>query len=375
MSIEWYYQLGDKEVGPVPSSALKQLADEGVVVSATLVRRTCDGTWTTAERVRGLFPEVARTPVAVQSARQTADEAEADRTMAGWGTGDGATNGKQPTATDNGVGNGHASTPDIGPLGRPELGADRPDAPSVGSGTVNCESRSTDLLSTSEPESSTIAKTMVDRYRDDYILALHNIDNDVGTLIRQGKEMRALRLLGDNIVKIIEIHDVLAIFYTTLHNNQATLQHFGSERLRQLGHEPLPVRAVLKDAHLTEEELETHVLNTFHSHGIRKKHWLIKEVVIAEIEYMLDALQILIEPDFVPLENTSPATDEVDRYVPPAVKLAVWRRDQGKCVQCGTREKLEYDHIIPVSKGGSNTERNIQLLCEKCNREKAARIA
>jgi len=37
-------------------------------------------------------------------------------------------------------------------------------------------------------------------------------------------------------------------------------------------------------------------------------------------------------------------------------------------------EKLEYDHIIPVSKGGSNTERNIQLLCEKCNRQKSATI-
>jgi hypothetical protein len=56
------------------------------------------------------------------------------------------------------------------------------------------------------------------------------------------------------------------------------------------------------------------------------------------------------------------------------VRIAVWRRDEGKCVKCGSREKLEYDHIIPVSKGGSNTERNIQLLCEKCNREKRDNI-
>ncbi len=66
---------------------------------------------------------------------------------------------------------------------------------------------------------------------------------------------------------------------------------------------------------------------------------------------------------------------ESDRYGSPEVKREVWRRDQGRCVQCGSQEKLEYDHIIPVSKGGSNTERNVQLLCEKCNREKAARIA
>jgi 5-methylcytosine-specific restriction endonuclease McrA len=53
------------------------------------------------------------------------------------------------------------------------------------------------------------------------------------------------------------------------------------------------------------------------------------------------------------------------------VRREVWRRDEGKCVKCGSREKLEYDHIIPVAKGGSNTARNIELLCESCNRAKS----
>ena len=52
------------------------------------------------------------------------------------------------------------------------------------------------------------------------------------------------------------------------------------------------------------------------------------------------------------------------------VKRSVWQRDKGCCVECGSKEKLEYDHIIPLSKGGSDTERNIQLLCERCNRMK-----
>lgn len=60
--------------------------------------------------------------------------------------------------------------------------------------------------------------------------------------------------------------------------------------------------------------------------------------------------------------------------IPGNVKRYVWKRDGGKCVQCGNNQKLEYDHIIPLSKGGSNTERNIQLLCEKCNREKHDKI-
>lgn len=56
------------------------------------------------------------------------------------------------------------------------------------------------------------------------------------------------------------------------------------------------------------------------------------------------------------------------------VRIAVWRRDGGKCARCGSRERLEYDHIIPVSKGGGNVVRNIELLCERCNRSKGAEI-
>src|SRR5690554_4303395 len=72
------------------------------------------------------------------------------------------------------------------------------------------------------------------------------------------------------------------------------------------------------------------------------------------------------------LKNISLETSE--RHISQEVKNLVWNRDNGKCVQCGSNEKLEFDHIIPFSKGGSNTYRNIQLLCEKCNREKSNKI-
>lgn len=62
------------------------------------------------------------------------------------------------------------------------------------------------------------------------------------------------------------------------------------------------------------------------------------------------------------------------RYIPERVRHKVWRRDMGRCVECGTKKLLEFDHIIPFSKGGNNTVRNIQLLCENCNRSKHNKI-
>jgi hypothetical protein len=73
-------------------------------------------------------------------------------------------------------------------------------------------------------------------------------------------------------------------------------------------------------------------------------------------------------------ENMEPADIARREQIPQSVRLFVWQRDQGRCVRCGSAEKLEFDHIIPVAKGGSSTERNVQLLCEQCNRAKGSSI-
>lgn len=60
--------------------------------------------------------------------------------------------------------------------------------------------------------------------------------------------------------------------------------------------------------------------------------------------------------------------------IPSDVKIVVWKRDGGRCVECGAQEDLEFDHIIPVAMGGANTMRNLQLLCGPCNRRKGATL-
>lgn len=52
------------------------------------------------------------------------------------------------------------------------------------------------------------------------------------------------------------------------------------------------------------------------------------------------------------------------------VKRSVWERCGGRCAECGATSLLEFDHVIPLAMGGSNGERNLQLLCADCNRAK-----
>lgn len=63
------------------------------------------------------------------------------------------------------------------------------------------------------------------------------------------------------------------------------------------------------------------------------------------------------------------------RVIPTAVKLAVWKRDGGKCVECGADDELHFDHDLPWSKGGTSiTETNVQLLCARHNLQKSDHI-
>lgn len=86
-----------------------------------------------------------------------------------------------------------------------------------------------------------------------------------------------------------------------------------------------------------------------------------------------------VEPQTPVAVDTSripPAKEQLARReaIPRAVQREVWQRDGGRCIECSTREKLCFDHIVPFSRGGSNTIRNLQLLCEQCNLSKGNRI-
>ena len=53
------------------------------------------------------------------------------------------------------------------------------------------------------------------------------------------------------------------------------------------------------------------------------------------------------------------------------LRVVVFARDEHRCVYCGTDEgPFECDHIMPVSRGGTNELENLATACIDCNRAK-----
>jgi 5-methylcytosine-specific restriction endonuclease McrA len=69
------------------------------------------------------------------------------------------------------------------------------------------------------------------------------------------------------------------------------------------------------------------------------------------------------------------------RHIPAAVKRAVFKRDRGQCTyvsddghRCESRKFLQYDHVLPVARGGASTVDNVRLRCGPHNQLEAERV-
>lgn len=56
-----------------------------------------------------------------------------------------------------------------------------------------------------------------------------------------------------------------------------------------------------------------------------------------------------------------------------AIRAIVFERDDGRCVNCGSGERLTIDHVVPVAEGGVDDLDNLQTLCISCNSRKGKR--
>ena len=63
-----------------------------------------------------------------------------------------------------------------------------------------------------------------------------------------------------------------------------------------------------------------------------------------------------------------PAKIHSRRKIGKAIARRLYEAQGGACVFCyAMMDQFHIDHIIPIARGGSNEEMNLQLLCPKCN--------
>jgi len=69
----------------------------------------------------------------------------------------------------------------------------------------------------------------------------------------------------------------------------------------------------------------------------------------------------------------------VNRYISEAVQNQVGQRANFLCEYCHASEQWQYvsftvDHVIPITKGGTNSIDNLALACFHCNRQKSDKL-
>lgn len=96
-------------------------------------------------------------------------------------------------------------------------------------------------------------------------------------------------------------------------------------------------------------------------------------------QYRTEELQCSVFGHICPVFFTAePFTEtkegrQVGRRIPRDVMLKVVRRDGQVCAECRINvpdNEVEFDHLIPVARGGPTTAENLRVLCRSCNRRK-----
>ena len=75
----------------------------------------------------------------------------------------------------------------------------------------------------------------------------------------------------------------------------------------------------------------------------------------------------------------APTVIRIKKYVKvpmrgvPLNRLNIFRRDGFSCLYCGSKKELTLDHVLPRSRGGGDSWKNLATCCGTCNLKKGDR--
>lgn len=75
----------------------------------------------------------------------------------------------------------------------------------------------------------------------------------------------------------------------------------------------------------------------------------------------------------------APTVIRIKKYVKvpmrgvPLNRLNIFRRDGFSCLYCGSKKELTLDHVLPRSRGGGDSWKNLATCCGACNLKKGDR--
>ena len=81
--------------------------------------------------------------------------------------------------------------------------------------------------------------------------------------------------------------------------------------------------------------------------------------------------------DFIKDKNIYKTNTSSKRNISPSKRIKIFERDNFTCQYCGVKApevKIEIDHIIPISKDGTNEIENLTTACFECNIGKSNKI-
>lgn len=99
--------------------------------------------------------------------------------------------------------------------------------------------------------------------------------------------------------------------------------------------------------------------------------WVSREGILKMFEWSLKHSMHCVPNEFI-LQDLFDrfASRKVRKGLSKKTATAILHKYNFSCVKCGTKDRLQVDHIVPVKRGGKDELTNLQVLCQPCNLRK-----